>query len=61
MLKFIKHHLESILGIEIFPVLSFLIFFIFFVILFIWVIKSDKKTIDEISRIPLEPENQPLS
>lgn len=61
MLKFIKHHLDSILGIEIFPVLSFMIFFIFFLVLFIRVVTADKKETEEISRIPLDTENQPLS
>ncbi len=58
MLKYIKHHLETIAGIEIFPLISFVIFFVFFLVLIVWVITADKKQIDEISRIPLD-ENQP--
>lgn len=58
MLKYIKHHLETIAGIEIFPLISFVIFFVFFLMLIVWVVTSDKKQIDEISRIPLD-ENQP--
>ncbi len=54
MLKFIKHHLETIAGIEIYPVISFLIFFLFFVALIIYVIKVDNKLFKEISNIPLE-------
>lgn len=53
MLKFIKHHMETIGGIEIYPVISFLIFFIFFVLVLIYVVKADKNTIDEIANIPL--------
>lgn len=58
MLKYIKHHLETIAGIEIFPLISFVIFFVFFLVLIVYVVTTDKKQIDEISRIPLD-ENQP--
>ena len=54
MLKFIKHHVETIAGIEIFPLISFLIFFTFFVLLLIWVFRSSKEYIDEVERLPLE-------
>ena len=54
MLKFIKHHMETIVGIEIFPLISLVIFFVFFVGLFIYVAKTDKKQINEISRLPLD-------
>lgn len=54
MLKFIKHNLETIAGIEIFPVVALLIFFIFFVGLTLWVMTYKKETIEEISSIPLE-------
>ncbi len=57
MLKFIKHNMETIDGIEIYPILSFLIFFTVFVIANVYILKKDKKTIDEISRIPLETQN----
>ena len=60
MLKFIKHHMETITGVEFFPLLSFIIFFLFFVICVIWVIKVDKKKMDTISRLPLDQnESQP--
>lgn len=54
MLKFIKHHMETIIGIEIFPIISFLIFFIFFCVLFIWVAKMRKAEISMLSALPLE-------
>lgn len=57
MLKFIKQNMETIDGIEIYPILSFLIFFTFFVVATIMVIRKDKKSIDEISRLPLEQNN----
>lgn len=54
MLKFIKHHMETITGIEVYPLISLIIFVVFFVGLFIWVIKADKKEMDEMSQIPLD-------
>ncbi len=54
MLKFIKHHMETIAGIEIFPLISFLIFFTFFVLLLIWVLRSSKEYIAEVEQLPLE-------
>ena len=54
MLKFIQHHLETIAGIEIFPLISFLIFFTFFVVLLIWVFRSGSEYIAEVERLPLD-------
>ncbi|MEQ9468050.1 MAG: CcoQ/FixQ family Cbb3-type cytochrome c oxidase assembly chaperone [Ekhidna sp.] len=54
MLKFIKHHMETIAGIEIFPIISFIIFFTFFIALTIYVLRVDKKVFNEISNIPLD-------
>lgn len=54
MLKFVKHHMETIAGIEVFPLISLIIFFVFFLGLFIYVLRSNGKKIDEISRIPLD-------
>lgn len=54
MLKFIKGPMEAIENVEIFPIISFLIFFSFFIGILIRVIRQDKKTIQEISSIPLE-------
>ena len=44
MLKFVKQHMESISGIEIYPIISFLIFFVFFLLVGIWVftVRKDK-------------------
>ncbi len=54
MLKFIKHHMETIAGIELYPLISFSIFFIFFTLLLVYMFKIDKKMVDEASRIPLD-------
>ncbi|MEC4114253.1 CcoQ/FixQ family Cbb3-type cytochrome c oxidase assembly chaperone [Myroides pelagicus] len=52
MLKFIKHNMETIGGIEVFPIISLIIFFTFFVGLFVWVITYKKETIQELSNMP---------
>ncbi|MBU3821754.1 CcoQ/FixQ family Cbb3-type cytochrome c oxidase assembly chaperone [Flavobacteriaceae bacterium XHP0103] len=57
MLKFIKGHMESIAGIEIYPIISLLIFFIFFVVLFWWVFTAKKDYIKTVSNIPLDKDN----
>jgi cytochrome c oxidase cbb3-type subunit 4 len=59
MLKFIKHHM-SIDGIEIYPLISFLLFFSFFIIVLIYVFRKDKKHIQEMSNLPLEGDNTDL-
>jgi hypothetical protein len=61
MFKFIKGHLETITGIEIYPMISLLIFFIFFVVLFYWVITAKKDYITEVSNIPLDQQNDTIS
>jgi cytochrome c oxidase cbb3-type subunit 4 len=53
MFEQIKHNLETIAGIAIFPIISLLIFFTFFVGLGLWVYSYKKDTIQEISQIPL--------
>lgn len=58
MLKFVKGNLENIDNVQIYPMISLLIFFIFFVGLFYWVITAKKEHIEEVSHIPLENNNQ---
>lgn len=57
MLKFIKHHMTGIEGIEIYPIISLLIFFTFFTLLFLWVFTAKKNYIDEVSNLPFETTN----
>ena len=54
MLKFVKNHMESIAGIEIYPLISLVIFFTFFVILFWWVFSAKKEYITSVSQLPLD-------
>lgn len=53
MFEQIKHNMETISGIEIYPILSLLIFFFFFVGLGFWVFSYKKDKINEMSQIPL--------
>lgn len=54
MFEQVKHNLETIEGIESYPITALLIFFVFFVGLGVWVFSYKKEKIDELSQIPLE-------
>jgi len=56
-MKFINY-LTSIAGIEIFPLISLLIFFGFFVILAVWLLRTDKKRMNDLAAMAIEPEQQ---
>ncbi|HVD98914.1 MAG TPA: hypothetical protein VNB90_11975 [Cytophagaceae bacterium] len=58
MLKYIKQHMASIAGIEIYPVISFVIFFLFFLVVALWVVKGNKDYFSKMSALPLEEENK---
>ncbi|WPO77456.1 CcoQ/FixQ family Cbb3-type cytochrome c oxidase assembly chaperone [Flavobacterium sp. KACC 22761] len=53
MFEQIKHNMETISGVEIYPILSLMIFFLFFVGLAFWVFSYKKDKIKEMSEIPL--------
>ena len=57
MLKFIKHNLEGIDGVEIYPIISLLLFFTVFIVMLVFVLKLPKKNIDEVSQLPLDNDN----
>lgn len=52
-MKFINY-LKTITGVEIYPLISLLIFFSFFTLLSIYLIKADKKHMDQLKNIPLD-------
>ncbi|MAN04768.1 MAG: CcoQ/FixQ family Cbb3-type cytochrome c oxidase assembly chaperone [Owenweeksia sp.] len=56
MLKFIKHHMETISGIEIYPMISFLIFFSIFMVALIYVLRADKQRMHKLGALPLDAE-----
>ncbi len=49
-----KNVLQGITNIEIWPVISFVIFFIFFLCLLWWVFTADKKFIARMASMPIE-------
>jgi cbb3-type cytochrome oxidase subunit 3 len=53
MFEQIKHNMETIAGVAIYPILSLIIFFIFFLVLGIWVFSYKKEKIEEMRQIPL--------
>ncbi len=52
-MKFINY-LEKISGVSVYGLASLGIFFIFFVVMLIVVFRTDKATINKVSRIPLD-------
>lgn len=52
-MKFV-HYLDKISNINLYALTSFGIFAFIFVVMLIYVFKTDKKTFQEISRIPLD-------
>ncbi len=54
MLKFIKHHLDTIEGVEIYPIISLILFFSVFTSMLILVFRMPKKNIEELSNLPLD-------
>ena len=54
MLKFVKHNLENIANVEVYPIISLTIFFIVFVAFFIWTMTYSKEKIKELSDLPFK-------
>jgi len=46
--------METISGVEVFPIIALLIFFLFFIGLIWWVFSYEKNKISELSKLPLE-------
>lgn len=57
MFEPIKHNMETIAGVAVFPILSLLIFFLFFVGLGVWVFTYKREKIDQFSQMPLQETN----
>jgi cytochrome c oxidase cbb3-type subunit 4 len=54
MMKFAKHSMENIAGVEVFPLISLGIFFTFFLLLGFYVWRTDKRFFSNMSELPLE-------
>jgi len=53
MLKYVQHHFDTIAGIGIYPMLSFVVFFTFFLAMLWWVLKVSRRHIDHMAALPL--------
>jgi cbb3-type cytochrome oxidase subunit 3 len=61
MLKFIRQYADKIEGIEIYPIVSLLIFVTFFVAVLVYVRKMKQSSIDEMKQLPLDLQEEPHS
>jgi len=52
-----KNYLETISGIEIYPMISLMIFVLFFIALIVWVIQLKKSEIIELENLPFSENN----
>ena len=57
-MKIVRHQLEAITGIEIYPLISLCIFFAFFVVLIFYVAKMNKKQVSFMASMPLDNDNE---
>ncbi len=53
-MRYIKHYLAGIEGVEIFPILSFFIFLIVFIGFIVFVFRMDKNKLTHIKNLPFE-------
>ncbi|MCK9452778.1 MAG: hypothetical protein M0Q90_13880 [Bacteroidales bacterium] len=56
-MKIVTNVLESIVNIQIFPIIGLVIFLLFFIVMIYRVMLFDKNEIDEISRLPLDKDD----
>ncbi|MBT8387056.1 MAG: cbb3-type cytochrome c oxidase subunit 3 [Ignavibacteria bacterium] len=50
----IRNLLQSIEGVEIYPLISLLVFIIFFVVILVWMFRIDKNYIKKMEQLPLD-------
>lgn len=48
------YYLEKIAGVSIYPVVSLLLFVSFFAIVTLWVLRTDRQTIEHLENLPLD-------
>jgi len=51
-----KHYFEQIQNIEIWPVISLILFFVFFIFTIVWILFLDKKYIEKMKGLPFDDE-----
>jgi cytochrome c oxidase cbb3-type subunit 4 len=50
----IRNLLQSIEGVEIYPLISLVVFIIFFLVILVWMFRIDKNYIKEMEQLPLD-------
>lgn len=50
----IKSILSAIEGVSIFPIVAFFLFFAVFILMLVWVMRLDKKQVEQLSNLPFE-------
>ena len=50
--------LESIAGMEVWPIVALIIFFATFGAIIVWTIRMKKSEVDHLSNLPLEPDDE---
>ena len=58
MIRFAKHYFETMNGVEIYPIISLILFFTVFTAMVIIVLKIPKDSIEEISNLPLDNDSK---
>lgn len=53
-----RNYLESIQGVDIYPLIGLLLSFGIFILIIIWVWKLDKSKVDSMKNIPFDIDNQ---
>ena len=61
MLRYIKHNLTEIIGVEIYPIISLLIFVLFFAIVIWRTFRMSKAEVNVYSNIPLDSDEKYLN
>jgi len=49
-----SYYLEKIAGVSIYPMVSLVLFVCFFLLVTIWVMRTDKRTIERMENLPLD-------
>lgn len=57
-MRLVTHYFESVTGIEIYPIISFLVFFVFFILVTLYAFRMDKKHVSQMSAFAID-ESQP--
>jgi cytochrome c oxidase cbb3-type subunit IV len=61
MLKFIRQYADKIGGIEIYPIISLVIFVLFFLAVLVYVRKMKQSSVDAMSQLPLDLQEETQS